>query len=69
MCATYYLTGLHLGNDSRGGKITFYVSKGGDGVKIGVCKHMASRGSGGMPPRKFLNFRLSQIASGAFSGT
>jgi len=32
-------------------------------------KHMASRGSGGMPPRKFLNFRLFQIASGAFSGT
>jgi len=50
---------LHLGNDSRVGKITFYESKGGNGVNIGVCKHMASRGSGGMPPRKFLNFRLS----------
>jgi len=54
-------SGLHLGNNSRGSKITFYESKGGNGVKIGVRKHMASRGSGGMPPRKFLNSRLSQI--------
>jgi len=38
-------------------------------VHARVCEHMASRGSGGMPPRKFLNFRLSQITSGAFSGT
>jgi len=45
------------------------VRGGGNGVKIGMHKHMASRESEGMPPRKFLNFRLSQIASGAFSGT
>ena len=54
------------------GKIRFYESKGGgggDGVKIHVRKHTASRGCGGMPPRKFLYFRLSQIASGAFSST
>ena len=25
-------TGLHLGNDPRGGKIRFYESKGGDGL-------------------------------------
>jgi len=61
-----YYTGLHLGNDLRGGKIKFYESKGGNGVKIGVHKHMASRGVWGHAPRKFLNFRLSQIASGAF---
>ena len=38
---------------TQGGKIRFYESKGGGGVKIRVCKHTASRGSGGMPPRKF----------------
>jgi len=39
------LAGLHLGNDSRGGKIRFYESKGGggNGVKIDVHKHIASR--------------------------
>ena len=64
------LTGLHLGNDSRGGKIRFYESKGGNGVKIRVRKHMTSRGVWeNAPPRKFLYFRLSQIASDAFSGT
>ena len=30
-------SGLHLGNDSRGGKIRFYESEG----VIYVCKHMA----------------------------
>ena len=30
--------GLHIGNDSRGGKIRFYESKEGNGVKIRVCK-------------------------------
>ena len=35
-CLYYYqhhLTGLHLGNDSRGGKIRFYESKGGQWCK------------------------------------
>ena len=27
---TIYQAGLHLGNDSRGGKIRFYESKGGN---------------------------------------
>ena len=49
----YCWPGLHLGNDSRRGKIRFYESKGGDGVKICLCKHTASRGSGGMPPGNF----------------
>jgi len=40
-----HIAGLHLGNDSRGGKITFYESKGSNGVKISVHKYMASRGS------------------------
>ena len=39
--------------------------RGGNGIKICMHKHTAS---GGMPPRKFLYFRLFQIASGAFSG-
>ena len=53
-------SGLHLGNDSRGG----------NGVKIRVRKHTTSRGVWGhAPPRKFLYFGLSQIASDAFSGT
>ena len=36
-----YYTGLHLGNDSREGKIRFYESEGDDGVKVCVHKHMA----------------------------
>jgi len=48
------MAGVHPGNGSRGGdKITFYESKGGNGIKIGICKHMASRGSGGMPQEIF----------------
>ena len=31
--------------------------------------HMYTRGSGGMLPQEILVFRLSQTASGAFSGT
>ena len=68
-CVCAYDSGLHLGNDSRGGKIRFYESRGGDDVKIRMCKHTASRGVWGHAPRKFLYLRLSQIASGAFSGT
>jgi len=49
----YEHPGLHLGDDSRGGKITFYESKGGNGIKIGVHKHMASRGSGDAPQEIF----------------
>ena len=46
--------GLHLGNDSRGGKIRFYESKGGNGVKIRVRKHTTSRGVWGhAPPENF----------------
>jgi len=36
------------------------------GVKISASKYMASED---MPSRKFLYFGLSQIASGAISGT
>jgi len=46
--------GLHLENNSRGGKIRFYESKGGNGVKICVCvstQHLG--GSGGMPQGNF----------------
>ena len=50
-----------------GAKYGFMRVRGGNGVKIRVRKHTTSRGSGGMPPRKFLYFRLSQIASDAFS--
>ena len=56
LCVWCYVSGLHLGNDSRGGKIQFYESKGGHGVKIHVRKHTTSRGSGGMPPQKIFVF-------------
>ena len=41
---------------------------GCEGANIQVHKHMASWGSEGCP-QEFLYFRLSQIASGAFSDT
>ena len=50
------LSGLHLGNDSRGGKIRFYESKGGNGVKIFVPKHTTSRGVWGHAPQKIFVF-------------
>ena len=37
-------------------------------VSVGISPQSLG-GSGGMPPRKFLLFRLSEMASGAFSGT
>ena len=37
----------------RGGKITFYESKGGNDIKISVRKHMTSKESGGIPPGNF----------------
>ena len=33
------LSGLHLENNSREGKIKFYENEGGDGVKVCVYKH------------------------------
>ena len=39
-----FMSGLHLGNNSRGGKIRFYESKGGNSIKICMCKHTPSRG-------------------------
>ena len=48
--------GLHLGNDSRGGKIWFYESKGGNGVKIRVRKHTTCRGVWGDAPQKIFVF-------------
>jgi len=50
------LSGLHLDNDSRGGKMRFYKSKGGNGVNIGVCKHMVSRGIWGHAPQEMFEF-------------
>jgi len=43
-------SGLCLGNASRKRQNKVYESKGGNGVKIGMDKYMASRGSGGIPP-------------------
>ena len=37
-------------------------------VSVGVSPQSLG-GSGGMPPMKFMLFRLSEMASGAFSGT
>ena len=36
---------------------------------VHVHKHMYTRGSGGMLPQEMLVYRLSETASGAFSGT
>ena len=58
-CCT--VPGLHLGNNSRGAKEGFMIVRGGNGIKICMRKHTHA-------PRKFLYFRLFQIASGAFSG-
>ena len=68
---TYMLVaGLHLGNNSRGGKIRFYESKGGNGIKTCMCKHTASGDVGVCPPGNFCildSFRLflvhSQVAT------
>ena len=38
---------------TKGEKIRFYECKGGNGVKIHVCKHTASRGTEVMPPGNF----------------
>ena len=37
-------------------------------AKVSVRKHPLLGGSGGMPPRKILEFRTSEIASAGFSG-
>ena len=52
-----------------GAKYGFMRVRGGNGEKIRVRKHTTSRGVWGhAPPEKILYFRLSQIASDAFSG-
>ena len=59
-------SGLHLGNNSRGGKIRFYESKGGNGIKICKRKHTASGGLGACPPGNFCileSFRLLLVHS------
>jgi len=61
------------------GRILTFVTEGQDEVEVSMCrftcsvqstlrnvKHEPSRGSGGMPPRKFLKKACSEIKSGAF---
>ena len=50
--------------------MSIYEKMGGEAKPcVHVHKHMYTRGSGDMLPQKIFNFRLSETASGAFSGT
>ena len=64
------LPGLHLEIDPRGGgEMSIHEKEGG---RSPVCMYISTcilGGSGGMLPQKILDFRLSETASGAFSGT
>ena len=51
--------------DKGGQKNTYRKIRGGGEVTVGDST--PSRGVGGMPPRKFFNFRPSETASGTFS--
>ena len=51
------VSGLHLEIDPRGGEMSIYEKEGGQSPV------------GGMFPQKILDFRLSETASGALSGT
>ena len=64
------LPGLHLENVARGGKSIVLEKLGGASQKS-VCEkaHGLLGGSGGMLPQEIFVFRLSEIESGAFSGT
>ena len=63
------LPGLHLEIDPRGSKMSIYDKEGGAKPCVHVHEHMYTGGSGGMPPKKMLDFRLSETASSAFSGS
>ena len=61
--------GLHLEIDPRGGEMSNYEKEGGQSP-VYMCINTCTLGeSGGMLPQKILDFRLSETASGAFSGT
>ena len=64
MCA-----GIHLEIDQRGGEMSIY-EKEGERSPVYMCISTCTLGgSGGMLPQKIFDFRLSETASGAFSGT
>ena len=63
------LPGLHLEIDPRGGKMSIYEKEGGRSPVYMCISTCTLGGSGGMLPQKILDFRLSETASGAFSGT
>ena len=61
--------GLHLEIDPKGGKMSIY-EKEGRRSPVYMCISICTLGgSGGMLPKEILVFRLSETASGAFSGT
>ena len=60
-----HLSGLHLEIDPRRAKRVYEEEEGRSPVYM--CITLG--GSGGMLPQKILDFRLSESASGAFSGT
>ena len=60
---------LSFRNWSKGGQNEYLWKRGGAKPCVHVHKHMYSRGVWGHAPPKILDFRLSETASGAFSGT
>ena len=63
------IPGLHLEIDPRGGEMSIYEKEVGRSP-VYMCIGTCTLGeSGGMFPQKILDFRLSETASGAFSGT
>ena len=53
--------------ETRGGKIIQIWGGGGKGTASDSALCRGGGGGGGHPPRKFLNFRPSEITSGIFS--
>ena len=64
-----YKAGLHLEIDPRGSKISIYKKERGQSPVYLCISTCTLGGSGGLLPQKILDYRLSETASGAFSGT
>ena len=67
-CITY-ITGLHLEIDPRGSEMNICGKEGGQSPVYMCISTCTLGGSGDMFPQKIFDFRWSETASGAFSGT
>ena len=67
--ASFPLQAFILEIDPRGGEMSIYEKEGGRSPVYMCISTCTLGGSGGMLPPKILDFRLSETASGAFSGT